>query len=220
MLLIPVLKRELGAWRWVRLTEDSRGWFTSCVTTSPAGLSCRALCHWQYRQISVSFYFMVTFFPYSNNWSYMNSKYKVSPTARNRAAYACFGLGALLIRQALRNTLNGGSLVSKLHRLIKNLCSDTWIHVLLLSVHCERNYAVPQLEDIKLHFASTLEMANFWWHLLTLISQPIFDHFISSDQINLRWRRRIHLPSGPAFGHLAWFFFLSTHGGSETLNPT
>lgn len=36
-----------------------------------------------------------------------------------------------------------------------------WIHVLLLSVHCEGSYAVPQLEDIKLHFASTLEMAIF-----------------------------------------------------------
>lgn len=65
------------------------------------------------------------------------NKYKVSPIARNRAAHAFFGLASLLIRQVLRNTLNGGILVSKLHRLIKNLCSDTWIHVLLLSVHCE-----------------------------------------------------------------------------------
>lgn len=45
--------------------------------------------------------------------------------ARDRAAYAFFGLVSLLIRQVLRNTFDVGSLVSKQHGLSKNLCSDT-----------------------------------------------------------------------------------------------
>lgn len=108
----------------------------------------------------------------------------------------------------LRNTLNVGILVSKLHRLIKkSLFRHMWIHLLLLS--------------------GKLCSATARGHQATFCFHPRNGHFLMpstyshkpahlwsldiSDQINLRWRRRIHLLSGPGFAHLAGFLFLSSN---------